>query len=652
MIPDPIEFQLKPVEQEYGFRSFGRLRPCTREELLARFSGWGSFLPPRLVWAPDHARLVPPVEWPPLVESIRRIRLWRWGLLLGLVLLVLLLLSIVMMKSFSVWKGLPARHLCYFILQPVLWAVVPLFWVVRRFQDLRLASPEEVAGVGASPRLVAWMSLQRPKAWLWIAGALLVVFGIQLIFGFWASLSAAALDDQSVRLGEYWRLLSGPLLHLGSWHFVVNLMGIVVAAWLIEVLARRWVVLLTFVVTALAGSIARLSQAGDDLSAGASGAAYGLFGFICVLSWIGRRQVPGLWKVCLWFLALDALAALGMPHLEMNNLSHGVGLITGAILAGVLVPRLEAIAPRRARIAGIAATVALGAGVLGVLLPTALKHNGIWGLHDRGWRASKKGNHEAAIRYFSQILDRDPRNRIGYAGRAASLNSQEDFEGALRDYESWLKFEPSHSDALIGRAGTFRRMGHYARALDDLDRVLKSEPRNSMAFADRAETRLYSGNLQGALKDAHEACSLSPLDFDDLVSSARFIGGEEFNDRVQSGGHARYVLGLVRTALADYDGAIADFWEVLRFDQEYARSDLGEALRLKGELDAALNQFELCLKEFTDDPDSLLGRARIRIARGEVEAGRADLEKALKSAGKGWRLRSEAEKLLAELPAK
>jgi tetratricopeptide (TPR) repeat protein len=336
---------------------------------------------------------------------------------------------------------------------------------------------------------------------------------------------------------------------------------------------------------------------------------------------------------------------------EVDRACHAGGLITGLILAWILARRLEDMASRRLLVAGRAAHILLWVGVLGVLVPTALKHEGIWGLQDRAWRAANRGRDDVAIRYYSEVLARDPDNVLALAGRAASRINQDDYEGALRDYGSCLQAAPENSEALIGRAGVFREMGDWSRSIADLERVLARDPVNAWAMAGRALTRQFAGDPASALRDADRAYSLTEIDFGEVMLRAPFNDVQELGDRFQAHSNAAYIRGLVRTALGDFDGAIADFSEVMNSDAyaDYARPARAEAVRLKGNLDLALAEFEQMLKKYPEDPDSLLGRARIRAARGDLDAARADFEAALKSANRWWRHRATAEAALRDL---
>ena len=640
-------FPLKPEGHDYGYLRWGRPVPCSREALIARF-GWWKLFYPALVWAPETPRLVTAVEWPPLVEAVRAIRVTRYGLLVGLSLITSWFFAYTMVKSPILLK-LPFRMVAGSIATLVVLGLVPLAWAFRRFRAILRAPPDQVTVIGGPARFLAWCRTRRSVATPLIVGALAVSWIGQWIFGVTASLSAAGTDRASILLGEFWRILTSNFLHFDFRHFISNTLEIAVLAWFIERLANRSLLLVLVVASAIGTVLASLAFTASEMSAGASGIGWGLFGFLLVISLLRRTRLPmGMSTLLLWYLAVAVVCEATLWG-RFNHAAHGGGLAVGLILGCIheLKPSVQ-FALTAGRVAA-ALIIAAAAGSMGAI---ALKHQGIWGLTRRAYRAADRGRHEEAIKLYSQILQRDPRNAGAHDGRATARWNLDDLEGARADYDSLLTYAPDDERGRIGRGSLRREMGDLEGALEDLDRVLNWDPENAEALSERARVFLLKGDLDSAMKCVNKSVELTKVDDDELLMTARFRDLSQLGDQVHDNLYAHYVRGLVRVALGDLDGAIADFTEAMRNnpDSDYRQTARGEALALKGETEAALTDFEATLREYKDDPDARLGRGRIRVAKGDVPGARADFEVALKNSHRWWRRRAEAEAALKALP--
>jgi rhomboid protease GluP len=144
-----------------------------------------------------------------------------------------------------------------------------------------------------------------------------------------------ALYTPAIMSGEYWRLLSAGLLHVGVLHIVFNLMALSQLAPAIEeeIGASRFMVLAT--VTQLGCTLASYSLRAFAFSAGASGIAFGLIGFGLAYS---RRQRTShgrmlsdiylKWAVYGFFFGM---------MIGADNLGHLGGLVAG-VAFGRLIP--------------------------------------------------------------------------------------------------------------------------------------------------------------------------------------------------------------------------------------------------------------------------------------------------------------------------
>jgi rhomboid protease GluP len=146
-----------------------------------------------------------------------------------------------------------------------------------------------------------------------------------------------------VAAGDYWRLLASMFLHIGLLHIAFN-------GWALFILGRdveafygspRFTVI--YFLSGLFGGVASyLFSAPDVLSAGASGAIFGLVGaeiayFVQnreLFGRLGRRQLGNLAILVVINLAFGA-----SPGSGINNFAHVGGLVGGLVLGLGLAPR-------------------------------------------------------------------------------------------------------------------------------------------------------------------------------------------------------------------------------------------------------------------------------------------------------------------------
>jgi membrane associated rhomboid family serine protease len=165
-------------------------------------------------------------------------------------------------------------------------------------------------------------------------------------------------DPTGVAAGEVWRLLTVALVHAGFLHIALNGYGIWVVGPEIEAAFGRLRFVLLYVVSALGGGTA--SYALNNVvgsSVGASGALFGLFGALIVVSRRLRRDTGPLYAL----LAINLVAGFLLPLIDWRG--HLGGLVTGYAVAWILVH-----APRGRRVlvqsVGVALVVAVLAGVV------------------------------------------------------------------------------------------------------------------------------------------------------------------------------------------------------------------------------------------------------------------------------------------------
>lgn len=141
--------------------------------------------------------------------------------------------------------------------------------------------------------------------------------------------------------GQWWRLLSAAFLHVGVLHIALNMYVFWGAGTLAERLYGNVAYLLLYLVAALGGSLVSTLWSPLAVSAGASGAIFGVYGAILAFARRAGGQLPppvvaGLQKGVTGFIVYNLAFGLTVPNI--SNSAHLGGLATG-FLAGWLLAR-------------------------------------------------------------------------------------------------------------------------------------------------------------------------------------------------------------------------------------------------------------------------------------------------------------------------
>jgi membrane associated rhomboid family serine protease len=168
--------------------------------------------------------------------------------------------------------------------------------------------------------------------------------------------------------GEWWRLLTNTFLHGGLFHIAINMWCLWDLGALCESLYGPWTFVAIYLACGLGGSLASVAWHPTGISAGASGAIFGLAGALLAGLKLGEFSVPrsaltGVTRSVGIFVVYSLVAGLIFGG-RTDNAAHIGGLISGVIVGAiiaVLAPQQEHAARRLAIFAALFLVLALGA---------------------------------------------------------------------------------------------------------------------------------------------------------------------------------------------------------------------------------------------------------------------------------------------------
>ncbi len=162
-----------------------------------------------------------------------------------------------------------------------------------------------------------------------------------------------------------WRIFVSNYLHIGIIHIALNMWCLWSLGVLAEMVFEPWTYVLTYTACGIGGSIASLWRHPTGLSAGASGAIFGLAGALISALYLGSLPIPkeavrSTMKSLLTFAGYNLF--FGAVAAGIDNSAHIGGLITGLLLGAILAKHLTDAPDERNRwrnIVFIAAALAL-----------------------------------------------------------------------------------------------------------------------------------------------------------------------------------------------------------------------------------------------------------------------------------------------------
>ncbi|HVG19388.1 MAG TPA: rhomboid family intramembrane serine protease [Blastocatellia bacterium] len=171
---------------------------------------------------------------------------------------------------------------------------------------------------------------------MWMAGGMSAIgTDDEVLIGFGAKVNQL-IDERH----QYWRFITSVFIHIGFLHIFFNMYALWIIGQEIERLygSSRFVII--YLLCGIAGSYASYQFNPGAVSAGASGAIFGLFGVMATFAFRYRRELPSglaseIKRRILPVIIINL--AIGFSIRVVDNAAHVGGLLTGAALC-FLIP--------------------------------------------------------------------------------------------------------------------------------------------------------------------------------------------------------------------------------------------------------------------------------------------------------------------------
>src|SRR5215813_1212633 len=146
-------------------------------------------------------------------------------------------------------------------------------------------------------------------------------------------------SNAAIAKGQWWRFVTPIFIHIGLLHLFFNSYALWIVGPQVEKLygGGRFVIL--YVLTGVAGVYGSYAYHPNTISAGASGAIFGLFGVLLAFGIRYRDSIPPFFKRAVGTGVLPVIVInliIGFTIPEIDNSAHIAGLLAGVALAAIV----------------------------------------------------------------------------------------------------------------------------------------------------------------------------------------------------------------------------------------------------------------------------------------------------------------------------
>jgi membrane associated rhomboid family serine protease/Flp pilus assembly protein TadD len=341
---------------------------------------------------------------------------------------------------------------------------------------------------------------------------------------------------------EWWRIFSSMFVHNGLAHLVGNMGTLWVAGKMAERIFGKWSFLLLYFISGVAGTVLSLAAKPEALSAGASGAVFGIMGAVLVALFEPRfLELSNGLKRRFWPLLIFTayIFYAGCTDHDVDNTAHVGGLLSGLIITFVLTRLGTEPARQRARLFTAVTTILISAILV-------VRHENEW------------------VGRIGSVLESFAENRL------------DDATGKL---SAVLREHPNDVLANVIMGDIYIREGNYVQAEMSLRHALATDPHSNAAERLVGLVYLKTGRFDEALD-----CTTRLMKNGDFSPEAQALFADALEGK---GNHA--LAGHEYFTLRRYDDAITSFEKALKQkpDDEASKHGLAEAYRAKGMNDEA-----------------------------------------------------------------
>jgi rhomboid protease GluP len=364
-----------------------------------------------------------------------------------------------------------------------------------------------------------------------------------------------------------WRILTSNYVHIGFVHILVNMWALWQLGRVAERIFGAWIYFVIYTASGISGSLLSLLHDPMVVSAGASGALFGIIGALIAALYLGNLPFPkrardGLLKNLVWVAIINL--GLGASIAGIDNAGHVGCLVMGLALGAIIGPHLMEEPVRRAaynRLTLIAAVFLLiGFGSL------VKQKRGYVADVEKARAALGTGRTDEVIRSLQRAVARDPSNAEALHLLAMAYMSKGDYPHAQNALQSFLRIDPNNMTAKYFLGLTFAEQHQYEGARQVFSELTQQQPNNAGAWT------MLGASLDGLNREE-----------DAIAAYKKAIGLNPKNPE------AYREIGLAQAKLNRFQDAVASLQKAAQLDPNNAeiQKDLADVYTVMGNTTAA-----------------------------------------------------------------
>jgi membrane associated rhomboid family serine protease/Flp pilus assembly protein TadD len=370
---------------------------------------------------------------------------------------------------------------------------------------------------------------------------------------------------------QWWRLLTATFIHIGIVHLALNMWCLWELGKLAETLFDKWSFLLIYLLSGIAGEITSVGWSPRGISAGASGAIFGLTGALIAALKIGklpvpREQVKETLRSVLLFAGYNLV--YGAIKSNIDNAAHVGGLVAGLLIGTALSQHLISGPEVRARLRFF---VFVGSAVLLFASFTMVRRqNGRLIRRQQAEEALQRGDVDHALPELQDLSKSMPREPTVHALLGRAYLQKKQYDQALPELQRAVQLSPGNTPLLYSLGWTYMALRRFDDAEKTFAEVVRLTPNEEGGYISRGIALENLQRHEDAIEAFRKATQLAPF-------SAQ----------------AYYDLGIACIYAHRFDDALAAFKEVVRLKPQQADGyiGLGNAYLNKGMRNEAADAF-------------------------------------------------------------
>lgn len=329
-------------------------------------------------------------------------------------------------------------------------------------------------------------------------------------------LDFGAMYRPFIAQGEYWRLITPLFLHIGVMHILFNMYALLILGGIAEQIYGPTRYFYLYLICGVGGTLAS-AEFSKAVSAGASGAIFGLAGIALVVGYRHRERISASFKKVVGqgiipFVLFNL--GYGLFNKGIDNYAHVGGLLSGALL-GLAVPPLppaQAAARRRFPPPGILIPLAIVLGAFMFPIRAHREMKQVEANFDQALSLEKAGKYDASIAAYQRALEGRPDLPAIHNNLAVIYSHQQKFAEAEKEAREAIRLGPDEAMYHQTLGVVLWRERKLGEAAGQYQRAVELNPQDTTLYRALADIYRQQGELDQALQELNKVKELNPKD--------------------------------------------------------------------------------------------------------------------------------------------